>query len=512
MKRLLVLALTAVLILSVASVMIIPGAAAVEGDWVATRAADDYLDPDSYRPYCGFHYEVDKGLVLDSADYTNNTPYTHIHTKTPYNLKDTNAAGNGRSISLEFTVTDFAYEGSDHWVGVSLHSKEIFAPGQKGYGEGVSVLIRGAGEGAAVAQFFYLNDDRGYTLFSQQQVNIPLNEQGQETYTFEVEYTGTGYVFYLCGTKVEDVTKLADETLDTYCADGAYVGISFYTTASGSSIGANISKFQGEVPFGEDSMEPEENRNNFAPIADSSTVPEGQPALIWNSAKEQFNQFQSSNIDLVANDDGTMRATALTASGYIIFSPKVAVSYEASDFPVIAILTRNCFAESGLVFYSAGKNLSAQPDCSCEIDIAEYEYGDEWCMGILDLTGDLDWQGRVNMIRMDIQNVDYTDEEMKNYDIAYIACFRTIEDAEKYAEAYLTGLLGALPETTEKETNPPKTEAPETEAPTAETEAEGGEQTTEAEQENKGCGSVIAAPIVALIALLGIAFVAKKRN
>ena len=71
MKKFLVLALTAVMILSVASVMIIPGAAAVEGDWVATRAADDYLDPDSYRPYCGFHYEVDKGLVLDSADYTN---------------------------------------------------------------------------------------------------------------------------------------------------------------------------------------------------------------------------------------------------------------------------------------------------------------------------------------------------------------------------------------------------------------------------------------------------------
>ena len=511
MKRLLVLALTAVMILSVASVMIITGAAAVEGDWVATRAADDYQDPDSYRPYCGFHYEVDKGLVLDSADYTNNTPYTHIHTKTPYNLKDTNAAGNGRSISLEFTVTDFAYEGSDHWVGISLHSKEIFAPGQKGYGEGVSVLIRGAGEGAAVAQFFYLNDDRGYTLFSQQQVTIPVNEQGQETYTFEVEYTGTGYAFYLCGTKVEDVTKLADETLDTYCADGAYVGISFYTTASGSSIGANISKFQGEVPFGEDSMEPEENRNNFAPIADSSTVPEGQPALIWNSAKEQFNQFQSSNIDLAVNEDGTMKATALTASGYIIFSPKVAVSYEAADFPVIAILTRACYAESGLVFYSAGKNLSAQPDCSCEIDIAEYDFGEEWCMGILDLTDDLDWQGRVNMIRMDIQNVNNTDEELKHYDIAYIACFRTIEDAEKYAKDYLTELLGALPETTEKETNPPKTDAPETEEPSADqSETESEEQTTEAEK--SGCGAVVAAPIVALIALLGVAFVAKKRD
>lgn len=511
MKKFITVALTLVMLLSVISAMMIPGAAAVEGDWVATRAADDYQDPDKYRPYCGFHYEVDKGLVLDSADYTNNTPYTHIHTKTKYNLKDANAAGNGRSVSLEFTVTDFAYEGSDHWVGVSLHSKEIFAPGQKGYGEGVSVLIRGAGDGAAIAQFFYLNDEKGYTLFSQQNVSIPLNEQGQETYTFEVEYTGTGYAFYLCGTKVEDVTKLADDTLDTYCADGAYVGISFYSTESGTPIEANISKFQGEVPFGEDSMEPEENRNNFAEIADSATVPEGKPALIWNSAMEQFKQFQSSNIDLAVNDDGTIGATALTSSGYIIFSPSVTVSYEAADFPVIAILTRNCFAESGLIFYSAGKNLSAVPDCSCEVDLFEYEFGDEWFMGVLDLTDDLDWQGRVNMIRADIQNVDYTDEEMKHYDIAYIACFRTIEDAEQYAKDYLIGLLGALPETTQKETTPPETEAPETDTPAADqTETEGEEQTTEAEK--SGCGAVVAMPVVALIALLGAAFVTKKRD
>ena len=513
MKKLISITLTVVMLLSLASVMMIHGSAIVEGDWTVSRAADDYQDPDSYRPYCGYRYDLNKGLVLVSADYTNNTPYTHVHTKSTYNLKDNNAAGNGKSISLEFTVTDFAYEGSDHWVGISLHSQEIFAPGQKGYGEGVSVLIRGAGEGAAIAQFHYLNDDRGYTLFSQQQVTIPVNEQGQETYTFEVEYTGTGYAFYLCGTKFEDVTKLADETLDTYCADGAYVGLSFYSTESGTPIEAYISNFQGEVPFGEDSMEAEENRNNFAPIIDSSTVPEGHPALIWNSAMEQFNKLQSSNIDLVVNDNGTIGATAVNPSGYFIFSPKVSVSYEAADFPVIAILTRACYAESGLIYYSAGHNLSAAPDCSCEVDIAEYNFGDDWCMGLLDLTDDLDWQGRVNMIRMDIQNVDNTDEEMKHYDIAYLACFRTIEDAEQYAKDYLIGLLGKLPETTEKETDPPKTEETETNAPSSDqTEEQGGEQTTQEEQKSKGCGSVVAAPAIVLIASLGVAVVSNKKK
>lgn len=507
MKRVITLLLTSAFILSLMTAFTLYTGAAVEGDWVTSRAADDYKDEESYRPACGYRYDLDKGLVLISADYTNNTPYTHVHTRKPYNLKDNNAAGNGKSISLEFTVTDFDYSGSDHWVGVSLHSQEIFAPGQTGYGEGVSVLIRGEGKGTAVAQFFYLSDDYGYQLFSMQNVPIPLNEDGKEMFTFEVEYAESGYNFYLCGQKVVDESGIANEVLDTYCSDGAYVGISMYTTSSGSALGAYISKFQGEVPFGEDSGEPEENRNNFAPIADSATVPAGKPALIWNSAKEQFSQFQSSNIDLAVNEDGTIKATAKSASGYIIFSPKVSVSYEAADFPVIAVLTRNCYAESANIFYSAGDIISAQPDCSCEIDIAEYDFGEGWCMGILDLTDDLDWQGRVNMIRTDIQNVDHTDEEMKYYDIAYIATFRTIEEAEQYAKDYLIALLGKLPETESPTTQAPTTEEPlESESDSEEDSTENNQQTTE----QNSCGAIVTLPVIVFVAVFGIAFVKKK--
>lgn len=516
MKKLLTIALTAVMLLSVASVMMIPGTAAVEGDWVTSRAADDYQDPESYRPACGYRYEVDKGLITISADYTNNTPYTHIHTRKPYSLKDANADGNGNAVSVQFTVLDFAYGGEydnkDHWVSFSLHSREIYAPGQTGYGEGVSVLVRGSGNGSAIAQFFSLDDAGGFKLFSQFAVTIPMDEDGHEIYDFSVKYNGGKYAFYLCGQEFTDVTGYADEVLNTYCADGAYVGMSFYTGDAGTPIEVCVGKFQGEIPFGEDSAEPEDNLNNFAPIADSSTVEAGKPALIWNSAKEQFNKFNGSNMDISINEDGTLKIDAKSESCYMLFSPRSSISYEAADFPVIAVLTRNCFAEYGTVYYSAGDVLGAQPDCSSEIDISEYQYGDEWCMGILDLTGDLDWQGRVNLLRCDFVGVDITDDEYKTFDIAYLAAFRTVEDAKKYAEAYLTELLGALPETTEKETKPPKTETPETEAPTAETEEQGGEQTTQAEQEDKGCGSVVAAPVVALIALLGVAFVAKKRD
>ena len=509
MKKIPIVLLTLVMLLSTISVLSVATGAAIEGDWVTSRAADDYKDPDSYRPACGYKYDVNQGLVLVSADYTNNTPYTHVHTKSRYNLKDNNAAGNGKSVSIEFTVTDFDYEGSDHWVGISLHSQEIFAPGQTGYGEGISVLIRGAGKGTAVAQFFYLTDDLGYQLFSMQNIIIPTNEQGQEIYTFDVVYTGNEYLFTLCGTQVKDDSKVANDVLNSYCADGAYVGLSFYTTANGTEIGATINKFQGATPFGEDSAQPEENRNNFAPIADSNTVAAGQPALIWNAAKEQFNSFQSTNIDLVPNDDGTLSATAKSSSGYIIFSPKVSISYEASDFPVIALLTRNCYAEYGTIFYSAGDVLGAQPDCSQEIDIAEYDFGEGWCMGILDLTDDLDWQGRINMIRTDIQNVDYMDEETKYYDIAYFAAFRTIEDAEQYAKDYLIALLGTLPETEEVTTKESVT-TPENSDNNANTQ-EGVEQTSEPVTE-AGCKSIITLPVLTLVAMMGTAYVIKKKN
>lgn len=224
--------------------------------------------------------------------------------------------------------------------------------------------------------------------------------------------------------------------------------------------------------------------------------------------------FKGSNLDFAINEDSTVRVTAKTESGYLIFSPKVAVSYEAADFPVIAVLTRDCYAESGLIYYSAGDVMGAQPDCSCEVDIAEYDYGEGWCMGILDLTDDLDWKGRVNMIRCDFNNLDITDEEMKNFDIAYLAAFRTIEDAEAYAQAYLVELLGKMPETQAPATKPDTegtTAVPEGNETEADTESEKQEQTTQ-DQASGGCGAVVAMPVLAVVAILGSALLISKKH
>ena len=509
MKRLVSIITVLFVLLTTLSVMTFPASAEMEGDWVASRAADDYKDPESYRPASGFKYEIDKGLVLISADYTNNTPYTHLHTRTPYPLKASNVDGEGNSISIQLIVTEFAYGGEDnkdHFVSFSLHSKEIFAPGQTGYGEGVSVLIRGAGNGTAIAQFFTLDDDGGYTLFSEQSIFIPTDQEGHEIYDFSVKYDGSAYKFYLCGTEFVDLTGNANLILDQYCENGAYVGVSLYTGETGTRLGATISKFQGMVPFGDDTVEPEPNLNSFADIIDSATVQEGKPALIWNAAKEQFREFHGSNLDFEVTEQGTVKVTAKNPSGFLIYSPLNEISYEAADFPVIAVLTKDCYAEYGNIYYSAGKIMGAQPSCSCEIDLAEYEYAEGWCMGILDLTDDLDWKGRVNMIRADFVNIDHLDEEAKNFEIAYVAAFRTIEDAEKFAEDYLTELLGVPVHPDQETTTVPETAAPETqestEAPTTEA------QTNAAEK--SGCGAIVAAPV--LIVLLGAAYVARKKN
>lgn len=512
MKKLMTLLLSLAMVACMATLLAPPASAIVEGDWVTSRAADDYQDEESYRPACGYEYVMDQGLMLISADYTNNTPYTHVHTKKPYDLKAKNADGKGNSVSVQFTVLDFAYGGEnddkDHWVCFSLHSKEIYAPGQTGYGEGVSVLVRGAGKGTAIAQFFSLDDNNGWKLFSEMAIKIPVNEQGQEVYTFEVRHDDWGYTFYLCGQEFYDAGQTADRVLDEYCANGAYVGMSFYTGVTGSPIEICVNEFQGEVPFGEDSMPPEDNVNNFAPIADSATVPAGQPAVIWDSKMEQYSRFNGSNLDFATNEDGTIKLTAKVESGYVIFSPKSTVSYQAKDFPVIVVLTKNCSAEMGKFYYSAGDVMGAQPNCSCEFLLDEMKYNDGWCLGVLDLTDDVDWQGRINMIRCDFSGIDYTDPEVNSFDVAYIAAFRTFEDAKAYTEAYLYDLLGVDPggdivttekDTTVEEENPTQSESEDREQPT-----------TSAPEENKGCGSVIAMPLLALFTVIGIASIAKK--
>ena len=518
MKKLLTIMLAMCLLLATMTVLAIPAnAAEVEGDWVTSRAGDACEEGvTDYTPAAGYKYTTE-GFQTIAPDFTNCNPYVQAHTKEAYNLKDPNADGNGNALSVKFTVQDFAYGGEygnkDEWVAITLNSEPVATQGNPAYGAGLCILIRGNGGGAATGQPHYVDKENNrFTLFTSGQINPELNDKDQEVYTFSIKHDGTNYVMNLCGTEFTDPTGVLNTILDEQCANGAYLGITLMSTEAETTAAFVINEFQGAVPYGEDSAEPEANVKNFAEIADSSTVPAGQPAVKWDGNAEQYDKISISHADYTVQENGLVTLVCNGNMPYINFMLKNEISYEATDFPIVAVLTRNCWASSGSIYYMSGKTLGCGADNLMDFIVDEIEFGEGWGLSLIDLTEDPEWEGRINGIRCDFSEVDYTDEQYNTFDVAYFAAFRTVEDAQQYAKDYLIALLGKLPETTEKPTEEPTTEAPTTEAKTdAPTEENPSDEAT-TEAEPLSCGSIIAAPVVALVALLGVAFVAKKRD
>lgn len=519
MKKLLTVLLAACMVLaSMTMLAVSTGAAGLEGDWVTNRAADAYEEGISdYTPAAGYKYTPD-GFQTITADFTNCNPYVQARTRKAYNLKDNNATKDGYSVSVKFSITEYAYDGGtpgkDQWISITLNSDPIASQGRAQYGAGLCLLIRGSGNGTATALPHYADKQNNlFTNFAVQVINPTVNEEtGKEEYTFTVKYDGTNYVMNVCG------YEFTDETLNTIlneqCADGAYVGVSLMTTEIETPASLLITEFQGEVPFGDDSLDPEPNVKSFAEIADSNTVEAGKPAVMWDGKLEQQDKMSISGADYTIQENGVVSLKANNDMPYISFNLKNDISYEAADFPVIAVLTKDCWTSDGQIYYMSGRTLGANSACMQDIFVDEYQIGEGWAMAILDLTEDPDWAGRINGIRVDFKGIDYEDEQFGKFDVAYIAAFRTIADAEQYYKDYLTALLGKMPETDAPTTEAPTTEAPTTEAPDQNdaTDAPSEGATTEAQQASGGCGSVVAVPVVALIAMLGVAFVAKKKD
>ena len=521
MKRFLSVLLASLMVLTMAVVLVVPTSAALEGDWVTSRSGSDYEDEGSYCPAPGYHYDPAIGFVMDPPVYAKDTtPFVQAHTKNARDLKANND-GQGNSVNLKFTVLEDAYdggEGKDQWIALTLNSQPISTPGSTKYGEGLCILIRGAGAGSAQVQPFYVDDVTGKSFTPAAafpQVEVPMNDKDQEEYTFTVKYVDGGYVYAVNGQEfVADATLNAH--FDRVFAEGAYVGLLCQTGAKDTKIALAITEWQGELPVGDDSADPEEDLREKAPIADSATVEANMPAVLWDSTYRDFRKISLSGGEYTINEDGSVHIVTQTASPYISFGIKSEVSYEAKDFPYIAVLTKNCWANSGNVYYCAGGILSAENNYSENWDIEDTAYESGWTLGLMDFSDyndddpdyDAGWEGRINSIRVgfDFSADDILDEEYNNFDVAFIAAFRSPEEAKAYTEAWLTAKGYSASATTEPETTEPETEA-ETEAKT--------EANTEAETEapaKKGCGAIVAAPVVALVAMLGVAFVAKKKD
>lgn len=522
MRKITCLLLAIVMVLSVTSMLTITSSAILEGDWVSTRGANDYDDETDYIPASGYKYTVE-GFQTISPDYTNCVPFVQVNTKNPYNLKDRNADNKGNAISVEFTVTEFTYGGEfqdkDHWVCITLNSELMTVPGSLEYGSGLCILLRGDGDGIATAQVHSVDkDNKGFYRFTAATVNPTINDKGQEVYTFSIKHDGTDYVMNICGKEFVDTTGNLNKILDEKCADGAHLGITLFTNDVEQPASLLINEFQGNVPYGDDSAAPEENAKIFADIVDSSTVPAGQPAVKWDCKTEQSKQLRVLNADYTVQENGGITLKATTPNPYILFTLDNEISYEASDFPIIAVMTKNCWALTGRFFAMAGKNLGAGADTQYDFDVEEYYYGDGWGMSYIDLTDDPTWKGRINAIRCDFMDVDYSDDEYNTFDVAYFAAFRSLEDAEKYAEDYLIALLGKLPEADQVTTEEPTTEDPDKDPdknPDKDSDnqtEDDAEQTTEPDATESGCKSFVAIPVIAVVTMISVAFVAKKKD
>lgn len=524
MKKLITMMLVLAMVISTMTLLAVPTSAeGVEGDWVTSRAADAYREGiTDYIPAAGYKYTTE-GFQTISPDFTNCNPYVQAHTKNAYDLKAINADGNGNALSVEFVVTDYAYNGGngavDQWIAITLNSEPVVAQGNPAYGSGLCILMRGSGNGSTLGQPHYVDKENNeFKPFTENgnrfegTVNPTVDEEsGKETYTFSIKHDGTQYVMDLCGTTFSDPDGNFDRIVDEYCTDGVYLGITLMTTIAETPASFVITEFQGEVPFGEDSEVPEANVNNFAELADSATVPAGQPAVKWDGNIEQCEEIKISHADYTVKDNGIVSLKCNSDSAYISFNLKNSISYQASDFPIIAVLTKDCWADSGKFYYMAGKTLGATGDCLQDFIIDEIELGEGWGLSILDLTDDPDWEGRINGLRCDFFGIDYADAEYNTFDVAYFGAFRSLEDAQKYAEDYLIALLGALPETEPPTTEEPTTEPAETDPADSESGDNSEEQTTGSDA-TTSCKSLVAIPAVALVAMLGAAFVAKKKD
>lgn len=519
MKKLIAILITLTLLCSSVTVFTVTTSAdeGLTGDWVTSRAGDAYKEGiTDYTPAAGYQYTVD-GFQTITPDFSNCNPYVQAHTRKAYNLKDNNADGNGNALSVKFTVTDFEYGGEfdnkDEWIAITLNSDPVVAQGNPEYGSGLCILIRGAGTGSATAQPHYSDkQNKLFTLFTTLPISPELNEADQEVYTFSIKHDGEDYVMNLCGAEIKDTTGKLKTILDEQCADGAYLGISLMTTVTETSASLLINEFQGDVPYGEDSAEPEANVKNFAEIADSATVAAGQPAVMWDGKIEQCDNMSISHADYTVQDSGIVTLTCNGNVSYINFMLKNEISYEASDFPILAVLTKDCWASSGSFYYMSGKTLGCGSDNLVDFIVDEIELGEGWGLSLVDLTDDPEWQGRINGIRCDFIDIDFANEEYNKFEVAYFGAFRSEEDAKQYANDYLIALLGKLPETEPPTTEEPTTQPPQTEAKTDAATTDAPADETETQPASEGCKSLAAMPVAALIAMLGVAFAAKKKD
>lgn len=541
MKRMIAWMICAVMLLAMIPAGILTaGAGGTEGDWTVWCDPDKYEDAgyyDAIKPDPGYQY-TDEGFTTICPDYTNYTPQFTVQTKEAQPLKE--------GFYMQIRIDDYPYGGedgwADHWISFNLSDREGVSPGRIDKENNWLSLIRGPGAGSAAAAQSFLTTMTtekkvgSFALQAAPNIEVPMDDEGREIYTFEVVYNRDCYELKINGVVVSN--DAISTALNTWVESGEYyVGVTMHAGVPDASASMTILKYgtnesTAVTPTGTDSLEPEENWYVVADIADSTTVPVNQPAILWSP--ETYEMRDGENISFAVQDDNTWHATASGEWAQWNFRAKSAWSYAAEYFPVFGILFRNISEVEIHLNGETGdpmKGASMEQGLSCYIcDEGLYDgqtYGTDAEYVFIPF-GLYNLNGRIYCMRLTMNFAGRNGE----FDICFAGVFRSTEEAYTYTEEYLAerGILTesvsekdsvAEPEPGWPDSQYPETQAPapidpETKAPESENSQPGNSETetlndVEFIMTTLGCSGSVSGGAV-LVLLIGAVLLKKKED
>ncbi len=566
MKKVLALIVALMMIVSMIPVMAITTSAAVDGDWLTWRSAGGYKEPEegeepSYTPAPGYEY-TSEGFHMISADYTGHTPFGTIQSRDKVSVKD--------GVYMELRVDQYPYGGEngtdDHWICFSLWDSQKIAPGNTtDYGQGWLALVRTPGEGGAGSAQSFNSGNTGNGIWQHHgdvSITPELDDNGKEIYTFEVIWDGSNYNIAICGVALQGAANIASH-LNNVNADGEfYVGVTFHSGAASQPIEATMLKFgtskdDAETPVGNDSAEPEENVSVPVDIIDSNTIETNKPCLLYDAQETscKTSSIGTQGMSLTAQGDNAYRIDVHQLPGFHTWGMKRTLSYEAADFPVIAVFyyDPNEIFESCTLRYAAGNIMTADDvhifnysiwDENYDNNVIVYDEDEYYKCVIIDLREYLGeemfneaWNGRINNLRFDY-NTMYTmgDPETDYFFMQYAGIFRSVEEAAIYANEYAVaqGIVedGAVTDPVPGDSTPVEP-GDDTDEPGESTPVESGSESTPAEsdstkdsaaesksekeeesteEEKSGCGATVLGSVAVLLSAAAAAVVLKKKD
>ncbi len=530
MKKLLALVLCAVMVLAMIPAVTLTASAAGEGDWTTRRGPDDYDDPDDYCPAGGFYYDSE-GFHTTSPSFANMTPSYAVVSKETFNMKE--------GFSMKIRIDDFSYKGengqADEWISFTIGDNSNLTPGNStmGWGSGWVSLNRGTGDGNPSCESFWSQekdaDGNGAAFAHQGNTNgtCELDAQGREIYTLDVTWDGSAYDIKVNGVTIAGCSTISANLNSLVESGDFYVGIVFHTGVTNGTAALSILEVNGSVPTGTESKDAEPNVKVFAEIADPSTVPANQPAILFDATKSSFNTDPDvQNCKVEAKGDNSYALTPTATSTFLSWGIKNTISYSANDFPVFVMLLHNADALSGGLYYLAGEQASAGPavltswSAYDELSVEDEVNGDYYNLVVVDLgakddNGEplYDFTGRINGFRIDFAGlaVDET------FDICYMGVFRSVDEAVAYKNTYLKIDPSKQTETeTEKKTETEKPAESTAASETASGENKGTDTKAEGSATDKisgsGCSSVIGGASAVVMAAVAAAVALKKKH